>query len=252
VIYEIYEIPTLLLPLWKWTNTSWKIGLTCERCQTKAYLTVRGGVIYVYKSLWRIQPKHTKSPVRFVGHHQWHRSIQAEATVQVVGEDIQVIQPIGFAISAERNTFWRIFVQRWKQKAAAIRMKKWVCTLCLWAAGCLSVLAGRTHDWTHEGRGLHRRCWDLGMQKFMHFISFCTRFFHHCNIKLPFCWSLCLSVLWNHDESENRTHGRQVNELGALFVLNSRSLMNVSGAKCPAWGRTQGIVPPTIRLDDDK
>lgn len=72
-----------------------------EQYRIKGHLMVSGGVLNVYKGLRSIQPKYTQSPVWLVGHHQWHRSIQAQATVQLIGENIQVVQPIRFAVSVK-------------------------------------------------------------------------------------------------------------------------------------------------------
>lgn len=75
--------------------------------RNKSHLMVRRGVLNVYKSLRRIQPKYTQSPVWLVGHHQWHRSIQSETTVQWIGKNIQVVQPVRLTISVKGHTLFK-------------------------------------------------------------------------------------------------------------------------------------------------
>ena len=75
----------------QWNNNNWNNG----------YLMIRWAVVNVHIRLGCVQPEQTQSPVGLVGNQQRHRPVQAKATVHVVGEDIQVIQPIRFSISVK-------------------------------------------------------------------------------------------------------------------------------------------------------
>lgn len=78
------------------------VCLQPERQQwNTSYLMVRWAVVNVHKRFGCIEPEYTQSPVRLVGHQQRHGAIQAEAAVQVIRKDIQVIQPIRFTISVK-------------------------------------------------------------------------------------------------------------------------------------------------------
>lgn len=67
----------------------------------KLHLRLRAAVADVHKGLGGVQPEHAHSPLWFVGEQQRHGAVQAEAAVQLVGEDVQVVQTIRFPVSVE-------------------------------------------------------------------------------------------------------------------------------------------------------
>lgn len=70
-------------------NNNWNNG----------YLMLRWAVVNVHIRLGCVQPEQTQSPVGLVGNQQRHRPVEAKAAVHIIGEDIQVVQPIRFSIS---------------------------------------------------------------------------------------------------------------------------------------------------------
>lgn len=53
----------------------------------------------VHKRFGRVEPEDAQSPVGLVGQQQRHGAVQAEASVDGVGEGVQVVQPVRFRLS---------------------------------------------------------------------------------------------------------------------------------------------------------
>lgn len=67
----------------------------------ETHLRLSRAVANVQEGFGGVEPEDAQRPAGPVGQQQRHRPVQAQPAVQLVGEGVQVIEPVGFPVSVE-------------------------------------------------------------------------------------------------------------------------------------------------------